>query len=60
MADKKLADATDTSVNSAYTTLDVCVGAANSQVTKAQSRMDQIADAATAVALIQIGKAAAG
>lgn len=60
MAGQKLADASDNSMKAAYTTLDTCIGAANTQLTKAQSRMDRIAEAATVVALAQIAKAAGG
>ncbi|MCA9683804.1 MAG: hypothetical protein KC431_25700 [Myxococcales bacterium] len=60
MAVETLAESPDNSIKVVSQTLDVCVGAANGQVGKAQQRMDKIADAAVAVALIQIAKAAGG
>ena len=60
MADKKLIEAPDTSFSAAVKALDTSVDAPNSQLLKAQSRMDRVAEAVTAVALTQIAQAAGG
>ncbi|MFV8754989.1 hypothetical protein ACNOYE_30945 [Nannocystaceae bacterium ST9] len=60
MAASTLADAPDNAIAVVYATLDTCIAASTATLTKMQKRMDEVADKAKDIALLQIAKAAGG